>query len=178
MRAARKTLIAAAVLAVPMLLGAVRAAAEDSAAGEGKAEEPPPFDAQPFSEERTPLPTRAEWASAPRVTLDPRTKEPGCSAWRVREWVRLRCDQGGYGAVRMLAGERDGLQMRLGGPTSEFDEAAGDLEVVLPVRRGDARVIELMSLEFGYKGSMSVEPWRVLSEVWPAEDERPTIVLQ
>lgn len=175
MRATRMPLVAAAVLAVPAFLAAVQSAA---GAGEDKDASPPPFDAQPFPEEKTALPTKAEWRSAQEVTLDPRAKEPSCSAFRVREWVKLQCKAESFGALRMLAGERDGLQMRLEDEGNELGPGPSRAEMVIPVRRGDARVIELMTFEFGYKGSTSVEPWRVLSEIWPAEDDRPTIVLQ
>jgi hypothetical protein len=170
----RKYLVtAAAALAVPVLLASVRVAKGDTAP-----ERPPPFDAQPFLDEKTPAPKSAEWESAPTVTLDPSMKEYLCEARRIREWVRLSCRNGSFGAIRLLGGERDGMQTRLGDAQTEFEEFAGTAELVIPVRRGDARVIELMSIEFGYKGSMSVAPWMVVSEMWPAEDERPTFVLR
>lgn len=170
----RKSLsAAAATLAVPVLLVSVRVAAGDAAP-----ERPPPFDAQPFPEEKSPAPAKAEWDAAPRVTLDPSAAAPSCEARRVREWVRLRCSGGSFGAIRILGGKRDGMQTRLADPPSDFEEVATAAELVIPVRRGDARVIELMELEFGYKGSRSLSPWMVVSEQWPADDDEPTFVLR
>lgn len=171
----KKTLLAAAAILAPALLASARVAAGDAASGETA---PPLFDAEPFSDERTPLPTTAEWAAAPSVRLDARAPDEACSARRLREWLKVRCRAEELGAMRMLGGARDGVQMRLVGTRSEFGEVVGATEIVVPVRRGDARVIEIMRIELGYKGMNSVEPWRVLSEVWPEEDERPTVVLQ
>jgi hypothetical protein len=169
----RSLFAAAAALAVPLLLVSVRVAADDTAK-----EAPPAFDAQPFLEEKSPAPTRAEWASAPLVTLDPSGPPRSCEARRLREWVRLRCKDGSFGAIRILAGPRDGMQTTLADPQVDFGEIATTAELVIPVRRGDARVIEVMEIEFGYKGSMNVSPWLVVSEQWPPEDERPTFVLR
>ena len=177
MKSPRRTLAALALaLAVPALLVSFRVAADDSAPPAIPA--PPPFDAQPFPDEKTPPPQKAEWAAAPRVTLDPSLPQSGCLAWRVREWVKLRCTSDGFGAIRLLGGKRDGLQTTLLATRNEFEEVAGEAELVIPVRRGDARVIEIMTLDFGYKGSMSVSPWRVISEHWPAEDDRPSFSMR
>ena len=173
----RRTLAAAAAaFTIPALLVSFRVAAED---GPPEANRPPPFDAEPFPEEKSPPPKKAEWQAAPRVTLDPKMLgERPCEARRVREWVRLRCDSADFGAIRLLGGKRDGMQTVLDKPSPDFEGVAGAAELVIPIRRGDARVVEVMTIELGYKGSSSVSPWMVLSESWPPEDERPTIAIQ
>lgn len=177
MKSTRRTLVALTLaLAVPALLVSFRVAADDSAPPAIQA--PPPFDARPFPDEKTPPPQKAEWGAAPRVTLDPSLQRGGCVAWRLREWVKLRCSSDGFGAIRLLGGKRDGLQTTLVATRNDFEEVAGEAELVIPVRRGDARVIELMTLDFGYRGSMSVSPWMVVSEHWPPEDDRPTFSMR
>jgi hypothetical protein len=166
-RLAHRPLIAAfAVLAVPLALVSLRVAAS---------EEPPRFDAQPFPEEKSPLPEKAEWAAAADVALDPARPLGQCAARRVREWVRLSCSGEMFGAVRMLGGKRDGLQMRLSGSSDDFNGFPDKMELTIPVRRGDARVLEVMSIDVGYHGTTSVSPWMVISEQWPAEDDAPTL---
>ena len=140
-----------------------------------EADRPPLFHTPPFADEKTPAPKKAEWDAAPRVTADPRAPERPCEARRLREWVRIRCTSGSFGAIRILGGKRDGLQTSLLDYQDDFVPVAGTAELVIPVRRGDARVIEVMSIDFGYKGSTSVAPWMVVSEHWPEEDESPTI---
>lgn len=167
------------LFAVMVALGSLfsaRVAADSAPADSAPAEKkvPPPFDAEPFSAETSPAPTKAEWANAPLVTLSANMSSV-CAARRLREWIHLRCDHGNIGVIRLLGGKRDGLQTRLVQTHNQWDEPLLNADLVIPVRRGDSRVIEVMAIEFGYKGSMSVTPWLTLSEHWPDEDEKPTI---
>lgn len=143
----------------------------------------PSFADEPFPEKSTPFPKPAEWASATAVAIDrPRpvtlfathaeSKSP-CSARRVREWVRVHCSTMTGGAL-LLGGNRDGLSIR-------FDKAGGGTEVIIPVRRGDRRVIEMLdteTLSFKAFTSERAKFGFVISEQWPAGDERPTIVAE
>lgn len=148
----------------------------------------PAYDVAPFAEERSAAPKAKEWAAAPRVALD--RARPGlfadttsptgslCEARRLREWVRLRCNIT-TGAISLLGGNVDGLALRLDPVNVEdFQAFPNGGEVVFPVRRGDRRVVEWLEIAFGYKGMTSVEPRFVLSEQWPAGDERPMIVAE
>jgi hypothetical protein len=194
-------LAATSALAAPLLFTATTSAGDpdprtDGGAGsetlDGGAEAdaaPPPlpsYQVEPFSEERSAEPRATEWASAPQVAID--RSNPGlfaettgpsfshCEVRRVREWLRIHCAIN-TGAVSLLGGNRDGLAIRLDPTRHEewttFPEGA---EIVLPVRRGDRRVIEWLGIEFGYKGMNSVEPAFVLSEQWASGDDRPIIV--
>jgi hypothetical protein len=62
----------------------------------GAATPPPPkrelprFDAVPFTDEKTPLPTLEEWKPVAPVALsDPLRSD--CNAYRVREWIKIHC---------------------------------------------------------------------------------------
>jgi hypothetical protein len=180
----------AAASAAALLLSATHAGAEGERPADStgpnadtKAPEPPrppPFDKVPFSDERTSVPTAAEWKTAEQVTLDPMDRGPtGCSAKRVREWVQLHCTGTTVGGVRMLGGKKDGLQVRF----DSFDPDMGSffsegVQVYFPVRRGDQRVIEVMQVEFGYRSASGVSPWFVISELWPEGEDSPEIAVR
>lgn len=141
----------------------------------------PSFAEEPFPEKSTPFPKSDEWASAAPVAIDrahpaarfaahAADKSP-CTARRIREWVRIHCTTMNGGAL-LLGGNRDGLSIR-------FDKANGGTEVIIPVRRGDRRVIEMLDSETLTFKVFSAERAKfgfVISEQWPAGDERPTIV--
>lgn len=143
----------------------------------------PSFADEPFPEKSTPFPKPAEWASATPVAIDrarpvtlfathAASKSP-CSARRIREWVRVHCATMNGGAL-LLGGNRDGLSIR-------FDKAGGGTEVIIPVRRGDRRVIEMLdteTLSFKAFTSERAKFGFVISEQWPAGDERPAIVAE
>ncbi|APR80209.1 Hypothetical protein A7982_05556 [Minicystis rosea] len=143
----------------------------------------PSFADEPFPEKATSFPKAEEWEEAKAVTVD-RVHPPslfvthanervGCRAQRVREWVRIQCQAMTGGAV-LLGGNRDGLSIR-------FDKVHGGTEVIVPVRRGDRRVIEMFgseTLSFKAFSSERAKFGFVISEQWPAGDERPTIVAE
>lgn len=164
----------AAASAAALLLLSLRAGAESEVPEPAK---PPPFDKAPFSDERTAVPSPAEWQAAAPVTLDPMGHAPAaCSAKRVREWVQLMCAAGSIGGVRMLGGKKDGLQVRFHKVDPDFG-LAEKVELAFPVRRGDQRVIEVIIVELGYRSASSVSPFFVLSELWPEGEESPEIAI-
>jgi len=191
-------LLATAVLMVPLRVAADDAGASASDAGVaaddaatatqdagaaedgGEAAAPPRWDEAAFSDEVTPRPKPEDWGKAPVVSLGPSTsalRAAQCKARRLREWLRIRCEGRSVGVVRMLGGRRDGMETRLGSSSSEFDDFPQSVELVLALRRGDLRVLEVLEIALGYKGSSSIEPWFVFSEHWPAEDDAPSISL-
>lgn len=116
-------------------------------------------------------PTTREWESAPHL----RDVPGGCVGARVREWFRLRCDDANYGSAVLLAGSRDGVFMKV---DDQFHAT-----VVLAVRKGDARVIQLNRAVFGggYEGEggdgEQVPGWTV-SEEWGEGEEEAGIVVE
>jgi hypothetical protein len=143
----------------------------------------PSFADEPFPEKSTSFPKADEWASATPVVIDrarpaslfaahAADKSP-CTARRIREWVRIHCTTMTGGAL-LLGGNRDGLSIR-------FDKAAGGTEVIIPVRKGDRREIEMLdseTLSFKMFTAERAKFGFVISEQWPAGDERPTIVAE
>jgi hypothetical protein len=151
--------------------GATLAASADADAGVALRS----FAGEPFGDDRTPPPTPDEWKTAKLVALDAADVEKSCEARRLREWMRIRC-KADMGGIRLLGGDSEGVSLRLDPMMKIDDVVPGGGEVVFPVRRGDARVFEWLRMEFGYKGSMSLNSHLVLSESWLDGEERPTIV--
>jgi len=119
----------------------------------------------PPSDEKTPAPSAAEWASAPEVSLT-RHSDQRCSAKRLREWVRIFCSSAGNG-FSMIAGERAGVSY---GSQDTAPDFGGWL--VFPVRRGDQRLIQLHGwAKWGWVASV------VVSEQWLAGDKGPLLTV-
>jgi hypothetical protein len=138
----------------------------------------PSFAQVPFSDERTPKPKDKEWATAERVAIDGLAGmafPTPCETRRLHEWIRIRCTTA-TGSIALLGGNHEGLSLHLDPLKEEFDSFANGGEIVFPVRRGDRRVIEWLTVEFGYKGANSLTPFFVLSESWLPFEERPTIL--
>lgn len=72
----------------------------------------PAFDAQPFPSDKTKAPVDADWKDAIQVRLSRISPgvPSGCRAWRVREWMKIHCEEKTAG-VRMLAGDRQGVSV-------------------------------------------------------------------
>jgi len=115
-------------------------------------------------------PTSREWESAPHL----RDVPGGCVGVRVREWFRLRCDDAMYGSAVLLAGSRDGVFLKV---DDQFHAT-----VVLAVRKGDARVIQLNRAVFGggYEGEDGGEqvPGWTVSEEWSEGEAEARIVVE
>lgn len=137
----------------------------------------PSYAQVPFSDERTPKPKDKEWATAERVAIGrvSMALPTSCEARRLHEWIRIRCNTS-TGSIALLGGNHEGLSLHLDPLKEEFDSFANGGEIVFPVRRGDRRVIEWLTVEFGYKGANSLTPFFVLSESWLPGEERPTIL--
>ncbi|MFT3770684.1 MAG: hypothetical protein QM820_35110 [Minicystis sp.] len=121
------------------------------------------FSEEPFPDKRSPLPKASEWESAPQVAIDRGCRE--CDVRRVREWVRITGPWDG--GIVLIGGNADGLVIR-------------QKEIIMPVRRGDRREIELLlSTQVFFKGfdNGHLPTFAgVLSESWPAGEDRPRIV--
>jgi hypothetical protein len=159
------------------------AADDASDAGDADAAVPGPplplWSEEAFPEKRTPVPKKADWASAPRVAIDRALPESlfqsregqssDCVARRLREWIQIDCRY--IGSAILIGGNIDGLSL-MGGSSAIF-----------PARRGDRHVIELLETSETVQlhtlevVAREVSPRIVISEQWIAGDERPSLVV-
>ncbi|XYI03707.1 hypothetical protein ACMHYB_29660 [Sorangium sp. So ce1128] len=154
--------------AAPGAPGAPQAAAPD--AGEER-----PLDAEPFPVEPSKQPTAAEWKAAPRVRLS-RTgpAAAGCRAYRTREWLRIRCPELTVSAISLLGGKTEGVAFWID-PTRGGSELPRGGEVMFPIRRGDRRVIQILTFGPGYDGPFTLLPAIVVQEQWLDDEPAPTV---
>jgi hypothetical protein len=124
----------------------------------------PAFDAEPLPTEKSKTPTLAEWTAAPRVRLTRMSPGVGCSAKRVREWVKIHCDKQTAG-LRLIAGSTDGIAPE---PIGEniFSTLGRFSEIVFPVRQGDRRVFELLRLDIGDWSGWGTSSAYLVEEEW------------
>ncbi|AUX32956.1 MULTISPECIES: hypothetical protein [Sorangium] len=148
--------------------GARSAAATD--AGEER-----PLDAEPFPAEPSKQPTAAEWKAAPRVRLS-RTgpAAAGCRAYRMREWLRIRCPELTVSAISLLGGKTEGVAFWIDPPRGGSELPRGG-EVMFPIRRGDRRVIQILTFGPGYDGPFTLLPAIVVQEQWLDDEPAPTV---
>jgi hypothetical protein len=130
-------------------------------ASEPEDERIPRFTAEPWPETASPEPTKAEWRDAPAVLLS--RSGGGCSAKRVREWMRVACG-GNY--LNFLGGTRAGLALSA---NPQLETVTSTL--TFPVRRGDRRVVELGA---GWKWMFA---FAILSEQWLEGDPQPVVAV-
>ncbi|XXX82422.1 hypothetical protein WMF30_27075 [Sorangium sp. So ce134] len=148
--------------------GARAAAAAD--AGEER-----PLDAEPFPAEPSKQPTAAEWKSAPRVRLSRAgPAAAGCRAYRMREWLRIRCPELTVSAISLLGGKTEGVAFWIDPPRGGSELPRGG-EVMFPIRRGDRRVIQILTFGPGYDGPFTLLPAIVVQEQWLDGEPAPTV---
>ncbi|UQA55781.1 hypothetical protein [Polyangium aurulentum] len=163
--------------AAPLHLLALVAAA--TASSPATAQAPPagaassdavPLDADPPGTEKTKTPSFDEWSKARKVRLT-RTGPAAapCTAYRVREWLKVRC-----------MGTRPHAMVVLGGDAAEVsfwidhDERRGG-EVQFPLRRGDRRVVQIWTGEADEAGVFKPRPALVIQEHWLEDRAAPTV---
>jgi hypothetical protein len=98
---------------------------------------------EPPTHAKSAAPKPAEWAHAkPVVPARPLPK--GCEALLLREWLRLRCRGRKPATIGLLSGDQTNVSFWLAQGKKEGD---GYAEVVMPLRRGDRRIIQLTEIE-------------------------------
>ncbi|WP_437312011.1 hypothetical protein [Sorangium sp. So ce388] len=134
-----------------------------------------PLDAEPFPGEPSKQPTAAEWKAAPRVRLS-RTgpAAAGCRAYRTREWLRIRCPELTVSAISLLGGKTEGVAFWIDPPRGGSELPRGG-EVMFPIRRGDRRVIQILTFGPGYDGPFTLLPAIVVQEQWLDDEPAPTV---
>jgi mono/diheme cytochrome c family protein len=157
-----------------------------------------PLARDPPSPVRSPKPTAEEWKNAPLVAL-PRASEL-CRVTRVREWLRVECatrpcaiahayynffpDQP-VAQVTLIAGSKEDVDLSLGDLRRYVDRSHGYEGkpphakgiLVFPVRRGDARLLEVDQLVDGHKSYLLYDGAVDVSESWPEGAAAPEVVV-
>lgn len=134
-----------------------------------------PLDAAPFPPEPSKQPTAAEWKAAPRVRLSRAgPAAAGCRAYRAREWLRIRCPELTVSAISLLGGKSDGVAFWIDPPRAGSELPRGG-EVMFPMRRGDRRVIQILTFGPGYDGPFTLLPAIVIQEQWLEDEPAPTV---
>ncbi|MDC3961202.1 hypothetical protein [Polyangium jinanense] len=132
-------------------------------------------------------PTAEEWEKAtPLELLRP---HEFCTASAVREWLRVSCrdPRDEFKGLRVVGGSEQDVSItdfKVKGKSKDFegkeiDKTFDGLHVVFPVRKGDRRVMSLVSwASCGWKcWYMREDTFVTISELWLPGEERPTIVL-
>lgn len=151
----------------------------DGGDADGEAEAGPPptpaFDATPFPEEKSPRPKKEEWKDVPAVRFSDGSASMGnCGFQRLREWIRIRC--GITSKITLMCGNPEDVYLSLDPLPPDWGSFPEGGELVMAVRKGDRRLIEVQSVEFGYKGANTAVSTGVISELWLPGDEKPVII--
>jgi hypothetical protein len=156
--------------AVPSALAAPGPSASSSAA---LPETLPVLTGKDIPETASGAPTDAEWAHA-RIVSPHRGASGPCVYRNVREWLEIRCtDLAGAGLV---AGDPKGVVVRAVIGKWETDPPEPSrVRVVVPIRRGEVKMLGFLELRFEYNGT-SVAEAGTLSIVWRAGRPDPVLV--
>ncbi|HVK71280.1 MAG TPA: hypothetical protein VM694_42790 [Polyangium sp.] len=128
------------------------------------------LDVDPPGPEKTKAPTFEEWSKAWKAQLT-RTGPAAapCTAYRVREWLKVRC-----------LGTKPHAMVVLGGDAAEVsfwidrDERQGG-EVQFPMRRGDRRVVQIWTGGVDAAGVFKPKPSLIIQEHWLEDRASPTV---
>ncbi len=156
--------VAAATASSPATAQAPPATSASASAGAGAvgaAGEAVSLDVDPPSAEKTKSPSFDEWAKASKVLLTRAGPAAApCTAYRVREWLKVRC-----------LGTQPHAMVVLGGDAAEIsfwidkDDRRGG-EVQMPMRRGDRRVVQIWAGSTDAAGVFKAKPALIIQEYW------------
>ncbi|MRG98325.1 hypothetical protein [Polyangium spumosum] len=128
------------------------------------------LDVDPPGNEKTKSPSFDEWSKATKVRLTRAGPAAApCAAYRVREWLKIRC-----------LGTKPHAMVVLGGDAAEVsfwidkDERRGG-EVQFPMRKGDRRVIQIWTGGLDKAGLFKAIPSLVIQEHWLEDRAAPTV---
>jgi hypothetical protein len=136
----------------------------------------------PPGEERTPMPKGKEWEASEVVEVGGPLPD-GCEARLLREWLRLRCVGDSPQSASLLSGAGEGIAfwlqpMRQGlMPDGKPGTLPGVTELVLALRRGDRRIVQLATASEGYDGVGGHWIRFTLSEQWLDDQSGPWVVV-
>ncbi len=129
--------------------------------------------------EESKKPTPEEWRDAKEVQptrMGPRAKD--CHVYRVREWVRISCPDLVTATIAVLGGTATGYAFWID-PQKEGKDAklpAGG-EIQFPVRKGDRRVVQMLTFGPGYEGPLTQLPALVVQEHWLDDEVEPIMTI-
>jgi hypothetical protein len=126
--------------------------------------DPPTAPAPPA---RTKKPSFAAWKTAPEARLA--RAIPACKAQQIAEWLRIRCDIE-VSSATLLAGDPRDVSF------ASLDRNAA-FSVVLPLRPGDRRVIQLNYFFSFSKWGASEAGAAEISEMWLPGAAGPVVVV-
>lgn len=133
-------------------------------------EEGVPLDVDPPGPEKSKSPSFDEWSKAPKVRLTRLGPAAApCTAYRVREWLKVRC-----------LGTKPHAMVVIGGDAAEVsfwidkDERRGG-EVQFPMRRGDRRVVQIWAGGVDAAGLFKAKPSLLIQEHWLEDRAAPTV---
>jgi len=132
-------------------------------------ETPPVLVGKELPEAASPAPTDAEWAGA-RVVRPHRGAPGPCTYRNVREWLELRCN--GLVGAGLVAGDPKDVVVRV---TGRMEDATVVVRCVVPIRRGEAKVLGFLEAHEEYNGS-SVGEAGTLSVLWRKGRAEPVLV--
>ena len=138
--------------------------------------DPVPLARLALPSEKSPLPKLDEWVSAPVVELTENAEKSRCHARVVREWLKIHCD-GGWGLIRQLAGSPSDLAFWIA-PRKENSSMGDGAEIIVALRKGDRRLMQLFGLREAYEGPAWPSVAGFVEERWDEGDEHPTVVLR
>ncbi|WP_437768553.1 hypothetical protein WMF27_12990 [Sorangium sp. So ce281] len=134
------------------------------------------LEATPPPPERTARPAAAEWDAAGQVSLARVARGGACKACRQREWLRIDCSVPSVVAVRSLGAGAGGESVSVGQHRADEDGPfPSSVSVIFPVRIGDRRVIEILSIEEGYRFQTGLSTSVMISEQWLEGDAGPLV---
>jgi hypothetical protein len=92
-----------------------------------------------------------------------------CSLTLVREWLRMRCE-GRIGAT-MFAGDPTGVKI-----WPQDDRGSAVTSIILPLRRGETKMFNLIGVEEGYEWNSMGDAEKV-AVVWREDKEDPVVLV-
>lgn len=135
------------------------------------------FEDDPPGTEQTPAPTLDEWRSAERVKIA--RADGRCNAYRVREWLKVHCSFPAAGVAQM-AGSSEGVAVWVDRTSMDIEQVAfkpRGVDIIFPVRRGDARYFELFEWFADYMFPSGQFVSVSISEQWPEGEPGPIITM-
>ena len=126
------------------------------------------------------VPTPAEWKSAPQVKLA-RQLPSTCTAIKVREWMRIRCECDLPTGGAFLTGNQKDVYFYADKPINEWGgpdfTKPGFAEVIFAVRKNDRRIMQLTQAAHsgGYGGPSGQRLLMLISETWLPTQDAPVI---
>jgi hypothetical protein len=135
----------------------------------------------PPPDEKSRPPKVTEWDAEQDITLA--RGASSCTARRVREWMRVRCEVTGTQYVALVTGTKtDVYSSIVTGVTCWGDgddyRCSDRVEILFPLRRGDRRVFQIVQ-RLGYAMPLwdTSRASHVISETWLEDDPAPIVTV-